>query len=182
MHNYTIEDYFRYERDSWDKSEFFQGQILALPGTTDNHSLINFNLAFELRKCMKNSGEDCYIFLNDVQFYIPLGKLGTYPDMMIVCDEPKYYKGQENYVITNPSLVVEVLSKSTELFDRDTKLPCYLTVDTVKTIILIDQYSKKIDVYHKNNTTEHFTYTKGIFKVMDCELEVDEVYHKVKFN
>ena len=181
MHNYTIQDYFRHENDSWDKSEFYQGQILTMPETTGNHSLICFNLAYELRKCMNTLGKDCYIYLNDVKFYIPLCKLGTYPDLMIVCDEPQYYKGQKNYVITNPTLLVEVLSQSTQKFDIETKLPCYLTNNSVKTVILIDQYKKSIDVYQKNNTTEHNLYTKGKFTIMDCELEVENIYHKIKF-
>jgi len=180
MHNYTIKDYFRHETFSWDKSEFCKGQILAMPGTTSNHALIAFNLAFELRTCMKKNDKDCYTYLNDVKFYIPLFNLATYPDLMIVCGEPEYYKGKEEYVILNPTLVVEVLSKSTQKFDFETKLPCYLTVDSVKTVMLIDQYSKKIYVYEKGKEAEYKTYSEGKFNVMDCELDVNEIYYKVK--
>ena len=181
MHNYTIQDYFMHERVSLDKNEYFKGTILAMPGTTDNHSLISGNFFFNLRNCTKNSNKNCYIYTNDVRFYIPLCKISTYPDIMIVCGEPKYYKGQENYVIINPNLIVEVLSKNTERYDRETKLPCYLTSDTVETVILIDQYKKHIEVYHKNQTSKPKTYNKGKFTVMDCEIDIDEVYEKVKF-
>ena len=181
MHNYTIEDYFRHENGSYDKSEFYKGQIFALPGVTGNHALINSNLSFEIQSCLNSNNKDCYVYLNDVKLYIPMCKISTYPDLMIVCDEPKYYKGQENYVITNPSLVVEILSKSTEKFDLETKLPCYLTVDTVKTVMLINQYKKQVEIYHKNKTSEPEIYTKGKFNVLGCEINVDDVYRKIKF-
>ncbi len=181
MYNYTLQDYLNHESTSFDKSEFYKGQIFALPGTTDNHSLINLNLASELRACNKTSKQNCYIYMNDVQLHIPLCQLNTYPDLMAVCGEPKYYKGREHYIILNPNLIVEISSKSTRKFDKETKLPCYLTIDTVKTVVLIDQYTKNVEVYTKGKTTELKTYTEGKFKILGCEIDVDDLYYQVKF-
>ena len=61
MHNYTLNDYFRHEKDSWDKSEYYQGQILTMPGTTGNHSLICLNVAINLLKCSKIQ-KNCNIY------------------------------------------------------------------------------------------------------------------------
>ena len=85
MHNYTIQEYFRHEANSMDKSEFYKGQIFALPGTTKNHALINFNFSFYIQQCMNaNNRDDCFLYLNDVKFYIPMCKISSYPDLMVI--------------------------------------------------------------------------------------------------
>ncbi|MCU0446734.1 MAG: Uma2 family endonuclease [Microscillaceae bacterium] len=179
--NYSIEDYLRLERNATLKSEFYKGEILTMPGASANHNIVTARLLSYFSLCAEKK-DNCVAYSNDMLFYSPICPLSAYPDFMVVCGEPQYLEGAENYTLTNPILVGEVLSDSTENYDRNVKLPCYLASPSVEVVILASQKEAKIEVYHKinGNALPHI-YTQGKFWVLDCELEMERIYKNIKF-
>jgi Uma2 family endonuclease len=179
--NYSLEEYLRLERKATLKSEFYKGEILTMPGASANHNAITARLLSHLSLCAEEK-EDCVAYSNDMLFYSPTCPLSAYPDFMVVCGEPQYLVGEENYTLMNPILIGEVLSDSTENYDRNVKLPCYLATPSVEAVVLASQKEARVEVYQKiNGNALPQIYTQGKFKIMDCELEMERIYKNIKF-
>jgi len=180
MRNFTLAEYFQYERTSGGKSEFFQGEILTMPNNSANHNLITAKLIslFEKYAAEKN----WLVYASDMRFFVPLCLMTTYPDLMILAEEPQYQENEEDYVLLNPSVVVEVYSNATEIYDRAIKLPSYLTVSTMKTVMLVCETEKHIEIYYKIDN-EHCcdSFTTGDFEVLNCKLNVEQIYSQIHF-
>jgi Uma2 family endonuclease len=179
--NYSLKEYLRLERNASLKSEFYKGEILTMPGASYNHNVITARIQSYLNICAEEK-DNCTVCSNDMLFYSPICPLSAYPDFMVVCGEPQYLAGEENYTLMNPILIGEVLSDSTENYDRNVKLPCYLTTPSVEVVVLASQREARVEVYQKiNGNTLPQIYTQGKFKVMDCELEIERIYKNIKF-
>ena len=114
----TPEQYLEIERASEARSEFFNGRIYAMSGGSYNHVRIIGNLAFELRNSMKQ--RPCEVVTSDLRVRISPGGLYTYPDVSVVCGEPKFADDEKDTLL-NPAFLAEVLSPSTEAYDRGFK-------------------------------------------------------------
>ncbi|WP_286819851.1 Uma2 family endonuclease, partial [Desulfobacter sp. UBA2225] len=138
----TPREYLTRERSSFDiKHEFFNGEIFAMVGAGRNHNRINVNLTRELGNDFKANQFACDLFSNDMR--VKIEDSYAYPDIVIFCGDAKF-EDNEFDTLTNPVIIMEILSDSTEAFDRGDKFAYYRAIPTLKEYILISQ--KKIRV------------------------------------
>ncbi len=100
--------------------------------------------------------------------------------MMMICDPPQFYEEKQD-VLLNPNVIVEVLSSSTEAYDREVKFPCYVTLPSVHTILLVEQKRQCVEVYRKDSEWGKEEYETGNFTVEDCTVNVEKVYRNTNF-
>lgn len=143
---YTPEEYLTLEEKATEKHEYRDGEIALMPGGTTNHNQIvrNFYRQFPL----KIQNQDYYVYINDVRLWIAQYRIFTYPDVMVIKGKPMYEgKGTSN--VTNPLIIVEVLSQSTRDYDRTDKFQYYHSIPEFREYILIDQYRFYVSQYFK---------------------------------
>jgi Uma2 family endonuclease len=133
---FSLAEYFAQEEQAEDRSEFYEGEIFAMAGGTANHNLITINVTASLRDALRN--KPCKAFMADMRLLVKRRQLYTYPDVMVICGPLQYAPGR-NDTVTNPVLIVEVLSPSTEAYDRGKKFEFYRTIDSLKEYVLADQ-------------------------------------------
>ena len=140
---FTFKEYLKLERASLNKSEFVDGQIFAMAGGNLNHSQIAANALASLHTRLR--GTKCRV--NGSIMMIPMSKTGPsfYPDISVFCGEPVHLDARKD-TLTNPCVIVEVLSGSTASYDRTVKLPRYRKLVSVKSILLIAQ--DKVEIVH----------------------------------
>lgn len=180
---YTPEEYLALEEKAEYKHEYRNGEIIAMAGGTINHNEIVTNLCTYLKIALK--GQKYRVFIGDVRLWIPRNNQYTYPDVMVISGEPIFHQG--NTTITNPLLVMEVLSQSTQDYDRGTKFSYYRSIPQLQEYILIDQYSCKIEQFTKNNQgqwllTEYESQEETIsLDSLKLQVSIDDIYEQVKF-
>lgn len=142
----TPEEYLAAERQAEYKSEYFAGEMFAMVGASRAHNLISANIAGELRQQLK--GKPCEVYVSDMRVRVPATGLYTYPDVVVVCGEPRF---EDELVDTllNPILLVEVLSDSTESYDRGKKAGNYRTIASLAEYLLIAQHDYQVEQYVK---------------------------------
>lgn len=143
---YTHEEYFALEEQADYKSEYYQGKIIALAGGSLNHNRIARNTCFAIDEALGE--QSCEAFIGDVRLWIEKKDFYTYPDVMVVCGEPEFVAGRTD-TITNPQVIIEVLSESTAGYDRGDKFQAYWTLDTFKEYVLIDQYRLQVEYFRR---------------------------------
>jgi Uma2 family endonuclease len=182
---YTPEEYLALEEAAETKSEYFQGEILAMSGRSTNHSRIAVSICAMLDVALE--GKSCEVFNSDVRLLVQANGLYTYPDAMVVCDPVEYAKGR-NDTVTNPIVIVEVLSKSTRDYDRGKKFELYRDLPSFQDYVLIDQDRVYIEHYHK---LEDGRWVLTLFNNLDTtltlssievSLTVRRIYHKVDWS
>jgi len=178
----TEEEYLEFERNSDIKHEYFDGEIFAMSGASETHNLIVVNVIFSLMSQLKK--KPCRVYPSDMRLKIETTKLYTYPDVMIVCGERKFDDDHKDMLL-NPDVIIEVLSDSTENYDRGKKFEHYRKIGSFKEYVLISQNIRKIERFLK---TEHLRWisdetdeehTEIILESVGCALNLDEVYDKV---
>jgi Uma2 family endonuclease len=181
---YTPEEYLELEEKSEYKNEYRDGEIIPMTGGTTNHNKLALNLATSLNLALDDL--DYEVYIGDVKLWIPRYREFTYPDVMVIEDEPIYYSTNTT-IVTNPLLIAEVLSKSTKDYDRGDKFLYYRSIPEFKEYILIDQYKYYVMQYVKNNKnqwllTEYET-EDAIFKLasINLELSLKQLYKKINF-
>lgn len=140
------EGYLALEREAETKSEFFDGAMVAMAGAKAAHNSIAFNVSGAIWDRLADS---CRGFSSDMKVRVPEGR-EFYPDLVVVCGEAKYLDERED-VLLNPVLIVEVLSTSTEAFDRGRKFELYRTIPSLKAYVLIAQDRVQVDAYTRQN-------------------------------
>lgn len=136
--------YLEMERASESKHEYFKGEVFAMSGASIQHNVIVKNFNTVVLPFLK--GKSCAMFGSDLRIHIPENTLYTYPDFSIICEKPKMID-EEKDTITNPSVIIEVLSKSTKDYDRGTKFNLYRSIKTLKEYILIDSLSVSVEIF-----------------------------------
>lgn len=178
----TPEEYLAIERKAEYKSEYINGEIVAMTGASREHNLIVVNIAGELRQQLR--GRPCEMYANDMRVRVPSTQLYTYPDVTVVCDEPQF---EDDYLDTllNPTLIIEVLSESTEGYDRGKKFGFYRTIPSLAEYLLVAQDEQRIEQYAKQQDgrwllSESSSADDLIELVsIQCQLALKEVYDKV---
>jgi Uma2 family endonuclease len=143
---YTIEEYLELEETAEERHEYRDGLIISMTGGTTDHNQIALNLAAYLLFALKAKGYKVYI--GDVKVWIPRYRIYTYPDVMVIEGQP-LYEGKGKIAVTNPSLIVEVLSKSTKNYDLDDKFRYYRSIPEFKEYISIEQKEYRVLQYNK---------------------------------
>ena len=179
---YTIEQYAELEEGAPYKSEFIAGRIYAMSGGTPSHSLIAGNIILELGNKLK--GGPCKVYTSDLRVGIMPIDVEAYPDVTIVCGEPRINPFDKNSII-NPSVVFEVLSPSTERYDRGEKREHYQRLDFLQEYLLVSQHKPKIEHYvRQGDSTWVFKSTEGLdaaVTILGASLSLAEVYDKITF-
>jgi|SRR5215203_14583 len=138
----TIQDYLAFERQSETKNDYLGGEVFAMSGASRAHNLITGNVFGELRNQLK--GRPCETYSESMRVRTPTD-LFTYPDVVVVCGEPRF-DDEEFDTLLNPTLIVEVLSRSTEAYDRGIKSSRYRSISSLSQHVLIAQ--DRIQVEH----------------------------------
>jgi Uma2 family endonuclease len=183
-HYITPEEYLNRERMADVRSEYFRGELFAMAGASANHNLIVGNCVQTLGQQLKK--KPCRVYPSDLKLRIEATGLYTYPDLSIVCGEPQI-ESSAGDVLLNPVLLVEVLSDSTEAYDRGKKFEHYRTIPCLKHYVLIAQDRYAIDCFSRHANGSWFLTTcqgiegKLLLDAIECELSASEVYDKVVF-
>ena len=181
---YTPEEYLALEEAAEYKSEYHDGVIIPMTGGTTNHNRIALNMSMALRIALK--GQEYDVFISDVRLWIPRIRSYVYPDVMVIAGKPEYYDRRKD-TITNPQVIVEVLSKSTRNYDRVDKFSYYRTIPSFQEYILIDQQKIAIEQYSKqaNKRWSFSEYneedTELFFNSLQVQVPLVDIYEKVDF-
>jgi phenylacetic acid degradation protein len=178
--HFSLEDYLDVEKHSGMKHEYYKGTIFAMAGATPEHNKIVFNVTRSM--ILQMQGKSCDISGSDQRVHIAANSLYTYPDLTIVCDEPAI--GEDKMSLTNPAVIIEVLSPTTKEYDRTTKFRLYQDIPTFQEYILIDSTSVLVEHHYKNAEGE-WTSQKWD-RLTDCisidpagvSLLLDDIYKK----
>ncbi|MFM7441456.1 MAG: Uma2 family endonuclease [Snowella sp.] len=182
---YTPEEYLSLEEKAVDKHEYRDGEIIAMTGGTTNHNQIALNFCRKFPLTIDH--QDYYIYMSDVRLCIAEHRLYTYPDVMVIKGKP-IYEGKGTVTVTNPSIIVEVLSKSTRDYDETDKFSYYRSIPKFEEYILIDQYRFYVTQYAKQeNERWLFNDYQGETAVLklasvDFEISLQDLYQRVDFN
>ncbi|MDQ3686025.1 MAG: Uma2 family endonuclease [Acidobacteriota bacterium] len=180
---YTVEEYLAFERENESKHEYISGLIVAMAGASRAHNLITGNVARRLGNQLE--GKPCETYSNDMRVRTTPTEY-TYPDVVVVCGEPEF-EDDEFDTLLNPTVIVEVLSKSTARRDRVAKLADYRGLSSLKEYILISQDKMHIEHYVRRPDNEwsltDMNQPEGKVTItsINCEFRVSDVYDRVKF-
>lgn len=175
------EDYLALERRSETRSEYLDGEIFAMTGASERHNLLAGNLYTTFRAQLRPRG--CRVYVSDMRVKVSATDLYTYPDVVVVCSKPQFEDAEVDTLL-NPQVIVEVLSKSTEDYDRGTKFVHYRAIPSLTEYLLVAQ--DQIHVEHHLRQAEGWllTETDRLDDVLDlpsagARLDVAEVYDGV---
>jgi len=146
--HYTFEEYLVLEEKAPYKSEYEKGRILAMSGGTLDHSTISQNTGTAIANALRKKEKPCRVNNSDLKIRIEEYDKAVYPDVSVICGEASYFKNRKD-IITNPLLIVEVISKSTRDYDRGTKFKQYRSLPSLKEYVLIEQDLAKVEVWTK---------------------------------
>jgi Uma2 family endonuclease len=180
----SVDDYLTIERDSETKHEFFVGDLFAIAGATEPHNLVAGNLLGELRNALRRG--PCRVYPSDMRVVMPTG-LRAYPDVVVVCDKPQFEDDRTDTLL-NPLVIFEVLSPSTELYDRTRKFAHYRTCPSLREYVLVSQDQALVEHFARQPETGQWLLTTR--ESLDTELELPalqirislrEIFAKVEF-
>src|SRR5665213_420136 len=180
----TPEQYLEIERASETRSEFFNGRMYAMSGGSYNHVRIIGNIAFELRNAMKQ--RPCEVVTSDLRVRVSPCGLYTYPDVTVVCGEPEFADDQKDTLL-NPVFIAEVLSPSTEAYDRGFKSAQYRKLESLQEYALISQAEPRVEVFRRQPGGDWLlSEAAGIdaacgFDSLGCRIALADIYGKVTF-
>jgi Uma2 family endonuclease len=144
---YSEKEYLELEREADYKSEYYRGEIFAMAGAGSNHNRITENLSVEIGGYLKD--KSCQSFSSDLRLHIPENGLYAYPDFLVACGKLEF-SDQDREILVNPTLIIEVLSKTTSAYDRGDKFHLYKSIPTLLEYILIDSLSISVEIFRKD--------------------------------
>ena len=147
----TEEEYLVYERDSITRHEYYNGRIYAMTGGTESHNLIAANTLATLHSQLRQ--RPCRVYQSDMRVRIDETGLNTYPDVLVICGQPQFTDTTRD-TVTNPIVIIEVLSPSTERYDRGMKFQHYRTIETLQDYLLLAQDKQYIEHYSRRENGE----------------------------
>lgn len=183
---YTEEEYLEMEEKSLEKHEFYKGEIFAMAGASIPHNQITRNTLTAIDEFLKKTGK-CQIFPSDLKIHSLGNSLYTYPDLSIICGEIETL-GKNISVVTNPSVLIEVLSKSTQDYDRGGKFKLYRAIPSLKEYILISSFQTQVEKYERQTDGkwlfQEYKSENELLKInsIDLEILVKDFYRNVVFD
>ena len=185
---FTPEEYITLERKAIPdadtvRSEYINGEIIAMSGASFAHNLITYNISGEFRIRLRGSG--CLAFANEMRVSIPSVNSYFYPDVSVVCEEPRFQDDVFDTLL-NPIVIVEVLSPSTEAYDRGDKFAHYRQLTSLQEYILVSQDKVRVDHYVRHAAQWILTDFQELeqqfpLTSIQCELPLQEIYESVPF-
>jgi Uma2 family endonuclease len=180
----TAEEFLAFERSSDEKHEYYDGVVVAMSGAKRAHNTISTNMTGLLWQQLK--GKDCENFSSDMRVFVPKTRLYAYPDIVVVCGELQFLDDVPD-TLTNPLVIIEILSDSTESYDRGKKFENYRAIDSLREYVLVSQDRAAIDKYVKHSDGFwRLTDATGLdssitLESIECKLNLADVYYKVRF-
>jgi Uma2 family endonuclease len=182
---YTVDEYLELELASETRSEYRNGEIIPMTGGTPNHNEIAVNLLAFLKPALR--GKPYRLFSADQRLWLPDIKVHTYPDVMVAAKPLKMETGRKDTII-NPCFIAEVLSRSTQNYDRSEKFANYRTIPTFQEYILIDQYRIHVEHYFKTavNQWSFSEYDDPNIAIalqfLDLQIKIADLYDNIDFD
>lgn len=191
---FTEQEYLEIEKAASERHEFYKGEIfqlyghgelLAMSGAGNRHNIIFSNLFTGLG--IRLRGKSCQPYGPDLRINIPENTLYTYPDISVFCGELQQSKEDEDTVI-HPTILIEILSPSTKVYDRGGKFKLYRDIPTLKEYILVDTATVNIEAFRFNENKhwelEEYTAQEQVlrFPVLEIEIPVSEIYNRIRFS
>jgi len=180
----TVQEYLAMERVSEIKHEFYDGDIFDMTGGTPAHSLIASNIIREAGNALKS--RPCVVFNSDLRVKVNPSGLYTYPDVTIVCGQQQFDDDQRDTLV-NPTVIVEVLSKSTAIYERGAKSKQFRKIESLQALILVEQDSPVVEVYRRQPEgnwllTEATDLSESIaIQPLGISIPLSEIYRNVTF-
>ncbi|MGB3559546.1 MAG: Uma2 family endonuclease [Geitlerinemataceae cyanobacterium] len=181
---YTPAEYLEREEQADVKSEFIEGDIIPVAGASANHNRIavNFCRLFPL----EIQGQSYEVFMSDMRLWLPLHESYTYPDVMVISGDPQFTDNKQT-ALTNPCLIVEVLSDSTEGYDKSAKFRLYRSIPEFEEYLLVDQTAYRVEQFTKVESHQ-WLLTEWIgedailrLKSVEIEIALKDLYKRVAF-
>ena len=184
-HHYTLEEYFELERTSEERWEYFDGEIFCMSGVSRNHGELETNLITTLNIALRPRG--CHVYPADIRVKVPAAPPYRYPDLSLLCDQPNFEKIGGVETLTNPEVIIEILSPSTEAYDRGDKFTWYKSIASLREYVLVAQHRPHVTHYVKDEG-ETWKYeelndmrAELVLPSIDCVLTLSDVYRNVTF-
>jgi Uma2 family endonuclease len=178
----TPAEYLALERSAREKSEYVNGRVYARPGASRLHNLIVGNILGELHTQLR--GRPCEAYVSDMRVKVQRTGMYTYPDVVALCEEPRL-EDEELDTLLNPSVIVEVLSPSTESYDRGEKFAHYRRLDSLREYVLVAQTTRRIEHFRREG--ENWVLTEisdpgGELSLssIGCVLKLADIYERVE--
>ncbi len=184
----TPEQYIAFER-KWIpdaetvRNEYVKGRLISMSGASFAHNVITMNISTALHVQLKGSG--CETFANEMRVSSPHTSSYFYPDVGVVCDEPRFEDDVFD-ILLNPIVIIEVLSPSTEAYDRGEKFSHYRQIESLQEYILVSQDKVNVERYLRNMDEWIFSYYQEFnlqlpLTSIQCEVPLQEIYDRVTF-
>lgn len=176
------QEYLRHERLASERSEYHDGTIVAMSGTSRAHSRIVTNLARLLDTQLLDG--PCNTYTSELRVSVRGGKGYYYPDVVVSCGEEEFEDGQFD-TLTNPVLIIEVLSPSTEVFDKGDKFFAYKGIVSLREYVLVSQTTRRVEVFRRLSdgtwiyNSWPFADEPVTLESISCTLTLDQIYNKV---
>ena len=179
---YTPEEYLALERAAPHRSEYVNGQIYAMAGASRRHILIVGNIQAELRTLLRD--RPCETYTTAMRVKVTATGVYTYPDVVVACGQPRFEDASIDTLL-DPTLVVEVLSESTESYDRGEKFAHYRRLESLREYVLVAQDKARVEVFVRQG--EHWVLTEFSdpagevpLESIDCALRMQDIYERVE--
>ena len=182
---YSLEDYFELELASDERWEWFNGEVFCMSGVSPEHDQLESNFHLALRLALDD--RDCRVFLADIRIKTPAAPPYRYGDLSVACGKPIYEEIGGIKALVNPVLIIEVLSPSTEAYDRGDKFTYYKSIPSLREYLLVAQHRPHISQFVKQsddswNQTEVNDLAASLYlPSIDCTLALNEVYRGIEF-
>lgn len=180
----TPVEYLEIERAAETRSEYFNGEMFAMSGASRNHNRISANI---LRRIDEQfDGRPCEVFMSDMRVKVDPVGLYTYPDIVATCEKP-IFEDEVVDTLLNPQVIIEVLSQSTEGYDRGKKFEYYQQLESLKEFLLVSQSAPRVERYTRQPDNQWLLWTTGDVSgtveiaSIECRLKMADIFAKVEF-
>lgn len=179
---WTEDEYFAFEETAFGRWEFDYGKIRAMSGGKDDHNMIAMNLGSLLQRALVPKG--CRVYGSDMKIHTGDG-VNTFPDVAVVCGPRVYHRGRAD-ILTNPLLLVEVLSESTENYDRGAKWSHYQTIETLRDYLLVSPDAPRVSLFSRDADHWNFRELGGLensllLPSVEMTLALSDIYVSIEF-
>jgi Uma2 family endonuclease len=182
---YSLEEYFELERTSEERWEYFNGEVFCMSGVSRNHGELEINLIATLEAKLRERG--CRVYPANIRLRVPKSPPYRYPDLTVLCAKPVFEQIGGVDALTNPTVIIEILSPSTEAFDRGDKFSYYKSIPSFQEYLLVAQHRAHITHYVRQ-TGEKWEYEEVndlsasiSLPNITCVLALSEVYRNIEF-
>lgn len=180
---YTPEEYLALERAAEYKSEYLDGAIFAMSGTSEIHNVIALNIARRLGNALED--RPCRVYMSDVRVRVAASRLYTYPDVVAVCG-PREFADDQKDTLLNPAVIVEVLSPATETYDRGKKFAHYAWLPSLTDYVLVAQEEVRVEHFQRQGVGWFLTICTALDEMLrlpslDTDVPLAAIYKNVEF-